>query len=529
MWSRLQSFFCFKRRLKLASDPTHQASVGKTLVLISTHFALEGILLWEVFKKERKTHWLQTRPYMFLILNLVAIIPDFDRSIGIHRGAVHSLFLAVMVLSITGLSYKFLIWRHGNGKSLKGIKDVGKVAHGIQLFLYAELLWIVHILLDLNTPLTLFWPLTDQTYQVNFLIVISVFPLVIFGILLLPYQILGIVTRVEQTSYVETLLMYISNMTVEQRTSHFGSTIGYLPVANIFFQLLIFTLWFLIVGRPVLKMSWRLYLAPRLRTLRRFNVMKTMLRRYLRQVHLDVLLFFVLLTSMGALMGVESHPTKEVAKYQGTRLFISSRTFKPLLGVDYERASQLIPPPHSDLEIRYIATHDHSVAITCECYVFLMPTTTSQQLYVSLASLFYQYNLSDTNERLEFENAYFSTVQEFIDRHPEYLVGKLPETSEKIQDNLMVNFSDKFVSLILILGKWHHVDLSITNDSILVSENVSLTTTLIHHHEPTYFIGLILQSSGFLGVLMTILVYPIIKMTKESRADRQSTDEANEP
>ena len=489
------------------------------MVLVTTHFALEGILLWEVIKEEDKNRWLRRQPLVILFLNLVAIAPDFDRAIGLHRGPVHSLFLVVAFLFITGVAYKSLKWLRANQKSINGFTFQEKYLHRLRFLVYAEMLWIVHILLDLDTPLALFWPLTDQIYQVNVFLVISVFPLVLFGIVILPYQILGIFTRVEQFTYVETLMMYISNMSVNERTTHFGSTIGYIPIANIVFQLLVLMLWILIVGRPLMANAWARHLKSVFRKFKAVNHVKTVIRRYSKHIQWDVLLFFVLLTSMGLLMGVESHPTKELIKYQGTNLIISPTTFKPLLGVDYERVSQLIPPPHSDLEIQYVVTHGHLKNITCDCYLFLMPTSISQELYVSLATLFYQYNISNETERTMFEAAYFKGIQLFIEKNPKYLVKMLATNDEKDEGVIFANLSSKFVSLVLILGKWQRLRIS-KDDTTIIKLNVSMLTNIIHHHEPIFYIGLAIQLLGFSGITSTVIIYPLVMIIRDHRKDR---------
>lgn len=185
--------------------------------------------------EEKRKEFTERRKGLFLLLNFIAILPDFDFIFLAHRGVSHSLFTPLLILLVG------LVVRKGLAK-----QDDEKAFYG-DIIILAAVFWQIHIILDIGMgPLAILWPISEKYYDFYFAIETSIEPL---GFL--PFTITGLKMGVDRLSPSEGRLSYVYNWSPEERIARFGPEPINWYVPDLFLHILIFILWIAVVGRKL--------------------------------------------------------------------------------------------------------------------------------------------------------------------------------------------------------------------------------------------------------------------------------------
>ncbi|MCK4848283.1 MAG: metal-dependent hydrolase, partial [Candidatus Heimdallarchaeota archaeon] len=215
------------------------------MTLFPTHLSLEGLLLWSFLPRSEKAMFKKNKALFWLVLAF-SLLPDIDIFFGIHRGFSHSLVIPLILVVIGMFFHIQYRYRINNGRKQEDSVSQVKKAFWGRVTLYAGLLWIIHILLDLEYPLAIFYPLSDRLYQVNFFYLLDLLPWLFF-----PVMIVGFELRVSGISYLKGLTTYFLNIPASERPGVFGSQIIAINVEDLLIHTLIFVIFVVKVAKPM--------------------------------------------------------------------------------------------------------------------------------------------------------------------------------------------------------------------------------------------------------------------------------------
>ncbi|MHA2276981.1 MAG: metal-dependent hydrolase [Candidatus Kariarchaeaceae archaeon] len=292
------------------------------MTLIPSHLSLEGILLWSVLPEADKKRFNKHR-YLFWVILLFSILPDVDIFLGIHRGLSHSLF-PPLILAIIGV----IIYLNYNSTTNSNLDLKIDAKSGLKSLygrsaVYASFLWLVHILLDLDYPLAIFYPLSDRLYQINFVYLVDLAPWLFF-----PLMIVGINLEVTSTSYLRGIQSFFVNLSPSQRTEIFGTNVIPITIEMFFFHFLLFLVFIAIVVRPMNPL-------PKIKLLDRYKRVK-----YDGIVFGLGLCFIISGLMMGPLIGLETHEQRTI----DSSFRISPEVFSPSVALAIEPNNLFLQP-----------------------------------------------------------------------------------------------------------------------------------------------------------------------------------------
>ena len=141
----------------------------------------------------------------FLLLSLVAAVPDLDAVIMEHRTFTHSLVFPTLFF-IAGIVAIY-------------IKELKERKIHIILFI-CGILWLSHIILDAGTgPTAFFWPFLTSLYDIDIIVDANV-----DGWWIIPYYFSGFSINVTTFNQDDGRDQFISNLTPEERVEMFMDT-----------------------------------------------------------------------------------------------------------------------------------------------------------------------------------------------------------------------------------------------------------------------------------------------------------------
>ncbi len=292
------------------------------MTLLPSHLSFEGILLWSLIPQTDKKRFMKHK-YLFWIIILFSILPDADIFLGIHRGLSHSL-LPPLILAVIGVVV-YLGYHtdtDSNTNSLISTKRDLKSFYG-RSTVYASFLWLVHILLDLDYPLAIFYPLSDRLYQINFVYLVDLAPWLFF-----PLMIVGINLEVNSVSYLQGIKSFFVNLSPSQRVEVFGTNVIPITIESFFFHFLLFLVFINIVVKPMNPLP------------------KINLPKWYNQIKFDGIVlglgFFVLITGflMGPMIGLYTHEHRTI----DSSFRISPEVFSPSVALTIEPSNFLLQP-----------------------------------------------------------------------------------------------------------------------------------------------------------------------------------------
>jgi len=292
------------------------------MTLFPTHLSLEGLLLWSFLPPSEKAIFKKKKALFWLVLAF-SLLPDIDIFFGNHRGFSHSLIIP-LIMVIIGMVFH-IQYRYNNSarKQENPLNRTKKAFYG-RVTLYAGLLWIIHILLDLEYPLALFYPLSDRLYQVNFFYLLDLLPWLFF-----PVMIVGFEFRVSGISYLKGLTTYFLNIPASERPGIYGSQVIAINIEDLLLHTLIFVIFVVKVAKPMApKVSYGNY-----QKFRR----KLTFDGYVLGAGLTLLLVGFI---MGPLIGIQ---TTDIQSIDST-FKISSSVFSPTIALSSEPTNYLLQP-----------------------------------------------------------------------------------------------------------------------------------------------------------------------------------------
>ncbi len=205
--------------------------------LASTHWALEGVLIWGIMGENNRKFFFQSGPrrkVLFLLLNFVALLPDFDSIFLMHRTGSHSLLIPLFLFN-AGLLYGYFRYTyHG--------KDFDVWSRCLYL---AGLFYFFHILLDIGYggAIGLFYPLDSTMYEVDTYLIILPQP----WLLIFPFRIIEYEIRVRALTFEQGRLSYLFNLPPSDPKRKVYQALWYSPE-----HILIMIIWVVIVGKALL-------------------------------------------------------------------------------------------------------------------------------------------------------------------------------------------------------------------------------------------------------------------------------------
>ncbi|MHA1946619.1 MAG: metal-dependent hydrolase [Candidatus Hodarchaeales archaeon] len=440
------------------------------MTLFPTHLSLEGLLLWSFLPRSEKAFFKNNIAVFWLVLAF-SLLPDIDIFFGNHRGLAHSLIIPV-ILVIAGMIIHIQYRYRSNSEGKQGfISNQSKKAFYGRSTLYAGFLWIIHILIDLEYPLAIFYPLSDRLYQVNFYYLLDLLPWLFF-----PVMIIGLEFRVTGISYLKGLTTYFLNIPPSDRPGIFGSRVIAINVEDILLHTLIFVIFFVKVAKPM---------APQFS----FSNYQKMRRKITFDGYVlgAGLILIIAGTIMGPLIGIENVDTQSI----DSTFRISPSVFSPSVALSSESTNYLFQPNtiasiNGTLTLQTIETDfDHTL---------LLSKQNDYSKFITDLSALYSSTPPNTSENIiYFKENYTLLVNELLSN------SITMNQTDQYEKNINIQITSQNVMLIGILETW--------NDTLL-SEGVEQTMNshLTIEVKTSRLINFLIGSGGIiLGIILIII------------------------
>ncbi|MFX0122033.1 MAG: metal-dependent hydrolase [Candidatus Hodarchaeota archaeon] len=448
------------------------------MTLMPSHLSLEAILFWTFIPASEKDRFRQKKHY-FWILTVFTLLPDFDIFIGIHRGIFHSIVVPMIMVvlgSVIYYNYQYLSHPSSDGQRKEERDRYSFIGRCI---LYAGIFWLIHILLDLEYPLAIFYPLSDRLYQFNFTILFDVMPWFI-----LPATITGIGFKISGISYLKGLTTYFINLPPSIREEIYGSKPIAFSIDDFFVHVILFAIFLMYVARPMI---------PTLNL--------SQVSEWWKKIQLDGPIFglgMILLVIgfiIGPMIGTYTIESESIrSSFQA-----SSTVFSPTIAITFETTNYLLQPN----TVFYIEGTLRTTSDDDPFDQILLLTTQDDYSAFSnnVSKLFKRYPFNTSDNLLAFESNYESLLEDFITYPLDInLTRNLNETSLHTRV-----FRGSF-TIVGVIEQWNFAQ--ILNDSHLI-ENTILEVKITSSRFTLLTFGL---GSIFAGIGITILSARVKKM-----------------
>ena len=301
-----------------------------------THLTLQGIAVWLLLSKKNKAYYEKHR-WEFLLINIVAILPDIDIFFGYHRSYTHSLILPTFFLLSLIIIDQF---------NKEPTSELSKGKKTLRFLKLSSLMWILHIFLDLSWgPLLLFWPLNSNFYDLSIYLRFENQPWLFF-----PLTFLGLIPDWQIYSMSEGERLFFINLSQQEREAIFGQNLD-IYLEQFTLHLLIFLVWFMLILLPAFKKQKtekRKEVSETIKKLEKFFL--NFYNRLKKQLTLLGLFFIVLGLTLGPAIG-----SQKVMKYQLSSNYINTLTyFDPTLGVGFEQKAFVTTEITFQCETNYV-------------------------------------------------------------------------------------------------------------------------------------------------------------------------------
>ncbi|MFX1516236.1 MAG: metal-dependent hydrolase [Promethearchaeota archaeon] len=379
------------------------------MTLMPTHLSLGAILLWLFIPASEKEIFQKKKLYFWIVI-LFTIFPDLDIFIGIHRGIFHSILVPMMMVilgSVIYYNYQYLI----NPSSDEQKIETDNRSFIGRCILYAGIMWLIHILLDLEYPLAIFYPLSDRLYQFNFEILFDVMPWFI-----LPATIVGIGFEISGVSYLRGLTTYFVNLPPSIREEIWGHEPVAYSIDDFFIHFLIFVIFLLYVAFPMMP-----------------NIKINQLSKWRRNFRFDgpIMGFGVVLLVIGFTLGpiIGSHTID--SKSIRSSFQASSTIFSPTIAIKFETTNYLLQP-NTVFSVKGMLT-----TTSAENPFNQLLLLTTQEIYNtftnSVSTLFKQFPFNTSDNILAFKANYTILLRDLITYPLAMNLTNLNETSLNTQ------------------------------------------------------------------------------------------------
>ncbi|MCE7739964.1 MAG: metal-dependent hydrolase [Candidatus Heimdallarchaeota archaeon] len=283
-----------------------------------THLAVQGIIVWLLLSKKNKAYYKEHR-WEFILINLVAVLPDIDLLIGYHRSYTHSLILPTFIL------FSMLVIDKIN----KDASPIESATHKIVRFVkLASLMWIIHIFLDLSWgPLMLFWPLDNNLYDLSVYLRFRNEAWLFF-----PLTFVGLIPDWSIYSMTEGQRMFFIDLSQEELQSIYGEFLD-LYIAQFTFHVLLFIVWMLVILFPAFRRKKKKPVEDRKKLYANLKATWSLIKR---QLTLFGIFLIFLGLMLGPIIGLNRSIDYEISyEYKSTQSL-----FDPTLGIAFANKPQ---------------------------------------------------------------------------------------------------------------------------------------------------------------------------------------------
>lgn len=439
------------------------------MTLMPTHLTLEAILFWTFIPASEKERFQQKKLFFWIVIAFT-IFPDLDIFIGIHRGIFHSIIVP-MVLVILGsmIYYNYKYVSHPSSDKQK-IEDDKRSFIG-RCILYAGILWLIHILLDFETPLAIFYPLSDRLYQFNFEILLDIMPWFIF-----PATIVGIGFEISNVSYLRGLTTYFVNLPPAIREEIFGHKPIAFSIDDFFVHMILFVIFLMYVARPMVP-----------------TVNLSRLSEWREKIRFDgfILGFGVILLVIGLVIGpmIGTHTIDSDSIRSSFQ--VSSTVFSPTIAIKFETTNYLLQPNTVfSLEGKLKTSSDDDPFDQ----ILLVTTQENYSTFSKdVSKLFKQYPFNTSDNILAFETNYSTLLNNLIIYPLAMNLTHADETS------LHTQLSSGSFTIVGVIERWNFTQ--VLNGSHLL-ENTKLEVRITSNRFTLLTFGL---GSIIAGIGVTVL------------------------
>ncbi len=445
------------------------------MTLTPTHFSLQSILFWTFIPTSEKERFQQKKLYFWAVVAF-SILPDLDIFIGVHRGLFHSIVLPIILIILGTVIYYHYSSSSSIEREEKIITNNNEKRSFIgRCILYAGILWLIHIFLDLETPLAIFYPLSDRLYQFNFVILFDVMPWLIF-----PATIAGIGFEISGISYLRGLTTYFVNLPPSIREEIWGHKPVAFYINDFFIHVILFVIFLVYVARPM---------AP--------TVNLNRLTEWREKIRFDgpILTFSTIMLVMGLVIGPMIGTQTVDTDYIRGSFQVSPTTFSPTIAIKFETTNYLLQPNTVfSIESTLITGSDSNpfdqvLLLTTQEYYKNFSTGVSQ--------LFKQYPFNTSENIFTFETNYQSLLSDLIIYPLAMNLTNLNETSLHTQLS-----SGSF----MVVGVIEHWDSTQILNGTHLSENTKLEVTITSSRFTLMVFGTASIIIGLASIIISVRV-----------------------
>lgn len=446
------------------------------MTLFPTHLSLASILLWTFLPTSEKERFHQKKLYFWLVVAF-SVLPDLDVFIiGLHRGISHSvIFPMIMIILGTFFYYNFQYISHPSSDNQKIEEKLDKQSFLGRCIIYAGILWLIHIILDLEYPLAIFYPLSDRLYQFNFVILFDVMPWLIF-----PATIAGIGFEISGISYLKGLMTYFVNLPPTTREEIYGHEPVAFSIDDFFIHMILFVVFLVYVARPM---------AP--------TVDLTRLSEWRKKVQFDgpilglgVILLVVGFT-IGPMIGTHTTDTSSIrSSFQA-----SSTVFSPTIAITFKTTNYLF-------QFNTVFSIEGTLKTSSKNDPFdQILLLTTQEYYNNFSSgisqLFKQYPLNTSENILMFETHYQTLFSDLITYPLAMNLTNLNETS------LHTKMLSGSFTLVGVVEDWNSTQI-LNGDQLY--ENTRLEVIITSSRFTLLFFGIMSIITGVVISVVSVMV-----------------------
>ncbi|MFX0182994.1 MAG: metal-dependent hydrolase [Candidatus Hodarchaeota archaeon] len=451
------------------------------MTLIPTHLSLGAILFW-TFIPSTDREMFQQKKILFWLVIIFTVLPDIDIFFAFHRGLFHSIITPTLLTLLgTVFHYYYQYVRSnsdtGTGESANTTNNKDRSFWGRCIF-YAGILWVIHIFLDLEYPIALFFPLSDRLYQINFTYILNLEPWLVF-----PVTIVGIGLDISGVSYLKGITTFFINLPPETRKQIFGGTTAVLTVEDFFLQLFLFSIFLFYVAKPMLP-------SIELRTLTEWR----------KKIDFDGPIFGlgILLVIMGSLVGPLIGPNIIDTSSVSSTFQVSTTVFSPMIAHTFETTNYILQPNL----IHYIKGNltTTSENDTFDQKLLLITQEDYSDFSSKISQLFQQFPFNTTENTQLFE-ANYSDLLDSLN-----LMSLARNITSGKEMTLEAQLSGGSYTLIGVIENWNFTQ--VLNGTQL-SESTELRISLTSSRSIVLAIGII---SILAGIIITIVSYRLKKV-----------------
>ena len=448
----------------------------------TTHFTLQGLVVWLLLSKRNKEYYKAHR-WEFILINLFAALADLDIFFGYHRSYTHSLIIPTFFLLSMLVIERF-------EKRVENVETSGQKT--IRFIKLASIMWLLHIFLDLSWgPSLLFWPIDNNLYDVSVFLRFENSAWLFF-----PLTLLGIYPDWEIYSFNEGQRIFFINLSQQERETLLGNTFD-IYIAQLSIEILLAITWIVVILVPIFTKR-----KGKTKTERKkfFQVLSMIWARIKRQLTLLGGFILVLGLILGPIIGKE-----RTMSYEMTSDYVITQSFfDPTLGIAFENKPQATTQIHFQSQVG-IVSYNTTIMLT--------DNSTFTEFFTNFDNLTLNYNDGNiTYEQLT--QAYIAELNAAKGKSSfiKQLIGASNEEGLAITLNETEEITP--VYLITLVDEWN------ASESFIYEASIAIDYIL--HRNQALIEGGILDAIGVL-LIITDQVFAFLEIRKTKNEKRKRT------